>query len=716
MKKLVFILLCLPMIGFGQIDKIVYKNESKANPSSLPDAIYVLRKAPLLRVDVGGNVSLRGSRNIEWKVNGDAIILSPSTGNIMHVNFLCILTIPVNEIKKVEIITDPRRKYDGEGYVGVVNIITRKKRWFSSEREKDVLYAEAKKADELAKKADVLAKKADAEAKTAAKKKARIAINKAKKEKEKETLTYEIVKRPKQPSELVVSDIKFSDPNNNNTIEADEQVILVFNLKNNGKGEAQNIKIQIEDLNNILGLDYKRTYQFSSLESGENKKIKIPITASLNIETGESNFEINILEGNGFNAEPFNFVIATQSFISPKLEIVDFQFLSNEGQIKVGKVAKLQFAIQNIGQGIAKDIYVNLNLPKNVFASDEEEFYLKKLNPGEIKQFDFEFFTNKRYNATLIEIIAKVSEEHSKYGSTKKMTEQIGKDISTAISFNPKSKAITNKIDIERFSLTSKVDKDIPINIKVKNRFALVIGNEDYASYQSGLQNEQNVDYAERDAAIFKQYCLNTFGVKSENMFSITNATSGMMSQEIKKVIKLTELEGNNAELIIYYAGHGFPDDQKVPHLIPVDVSGGDLSRAINLQELYKDLGNLKAKKVTVFLDACFTGGGRESGLMASRGVKVKPKEGSLGGSLVVFSASSGDQSSLPFNKEKHGAFTYHLLKALQDAEGDISYGNLYDAINIEVNKTTLRNQGMEQTPKVNTSEKVINDWRNWKF
>jgi len=56
------------------------------------------------------------------------------------------------------------------------------------------------------------------------------------------------------------------------------------------------------------------------------------------------------------------------------------------------------------------------------------------------------------------------------------------------------------------------------------------------------------------------------------------------------------------------------------------------------------------------------------------------------------------------------------LLKALQDAEGDISYGSLYDAIKIEVNKTTLRNQGMEQTPKVIPSSNVINDWRNWKF
>ena len=55
-------------------------------------------------------------------------------------------------------------------------------------------------------------------------------------------------------------------------------------------------------------------------------------------------------------------------------------------------------------------------------------------------------------------------------------------------------------------------------------------------------------------------------------------------------------------------------------------------------------------------------------------------------------------------------------LKALQDSEVDISCGNLYDAINIVVNKTTLRNQGVEQTPKVNTSKKVINDWSNWKF
>tara|TARA_B110001450_G_scaffold172095_1_gene160547 strand:+ start:716 stop:3034 length:2319 start_codon:yes stop_codon:yes gene_type:complete len=518
------------------------------------------------------------------------------------------------------------------------------------------------------------------------------------------------------PPSLIVDNIEFNDFNSNNLLEANEQATISFNIKNIGKGSAYGISVQIDDANNIQGLSYGRNKQINILKPQSVNIITIPLSASMSLAKGESVFSITISEGNGFDLDPIKLSIPTQSFIPPNLEIVDFVFISDIGEMKLGEKVKLQFAIQNIGQGIAENIQIRMIIPANVFAADETNYSINKLNPGEKKLYNFSFFTNKRFSADALNITAKLSEKYDKYAKDKIMSVKMEEDISNAVALKVESNISIENINIDRFSLTSHVDKNIPINKKVNNRFALVIGNEDYVTYQSDLKNEQNVDYAERDATIFKQYCLKTLGVKSENMFSITNATSGMMNQEIKKVIKLTELEGRDAELIIYYAGHGFPDEQKVPHLIPVDVSGSDLSRAINLQELYKDLGNLKAKKVTVFLDACFTGAGRESGLMASRGVKVKPREGSLVGSLVVFSASSGDQSSLPFNKENHGVFTYHLLKALQDAEGDISYGKLYDAINIEVNKTTLRNQAMEQTPKVNTSLKVVNDWRNWKF
>ena len=270
----------------------------------------------------------------------------------------------------------------------------------------------------------------------------------------------------------------------------------------------------------------------------------------------------------------------------------------------------------------------------------------------------------------------------------------------------------TNKLKVG----TSSVNINIPTNKKVKNRYALIIGNEDYTSFQRTLSSEQNVDYAVNDATIFKKYCLNTLGVKEENMNFLTNATAGVMNQKINKMLKLMNKLGNEAELIVYYAGHGYPDElTQAPYLIPVDVSGTDLSYAIKLEDLYRDLGNTNAQ-VTVFLDACFTGGGRNSGLVASRGIKVKPKEGTLNGNIVVFSASSGDQSALPYHQQGHGMFTYHLLKKLQESKGKVSMGELADYIANEVSIQSININEKEQDPTVNTSSKVINDWRNWEF
>ena len=283
----------------------------------------------------------------------------------------------------------------------------------------------------------------------------------------------------------------------------------------------------------------------------------------------------------------------------------------------------------------------------------------------------------------------------------------------TSVKKTKSSNISTNKLKVG----TSSVNINIPTNSKVKNRYALVIGNEDYSSFQRTLSSEQNVDYAENDAAIFKKYCLNTLGVKEDNMFFLTNATAGTMHQEIDLITKIINKVGRKAELIVYYAGHGYPDElTKVPYLIPVDVSASNLSTAIKLDDLYQKLANTNASKITIFLDACFTGGGRNSGLVASRGVKVKPKEGVLDGNIVVFSASSAEESSLPYHDEGHGVFTYFLLKKFQESEGNVTLGELSEYLDENVSIKSLRVNQKEQNPTVNTSSKVINDWRNWKF
>jgi hypothetical protein len=264
----------------------------------------------------------------------------------------------------------------------------------------------------------------------------------------------------------------------------------------------------------------------------------------------------------------------------------------------------------------------------------------------------------------------------------------------------------------------SDVDINIPIE-KTTNihSYSLIIGNEDYASYQTDLNSEVNVAFAVNDATTFKKYCTSALGIPEGNIRFLKNATTGQMRQSIAWINKIIEKEGGDAEVIVYYAGHGMPDEQThESYIIPVDVSGTDLQSAIKLNDLYSKLSEFPSKKVTVFLDACFSGGGRGQGLIAARGVKVKPKKDQLNGNIVVFTSSSGEQSSLPYKEKQHGIFTYYLLKKLQASGGTVNYNELYSYIKKEVDLNCVKINNKEQTPDLLVPGNLTNKWMNWKL
>ena len=103
----------------NKIDKMVF-NADKDITSQTGVATDVLRKVPQVTVGIDGNVELAGNASIRFLING-----KPSSAfgsNIADV----LQTIPANQIKSIEVITNPGAKYDAQGLGGIINIILKK--------------------------------------------------------------------------------------------------------------------------------------------------------------------------------------------------------------------------------------------------------------------------------------------------------------------------------------------------------------------------------------------------------------------------------------------------------------------------------------------------------------------------------------------------------------------------------------------------------------
>lgn len=269
-----------------------------------------------------------------------------------------------------------------------------------------------------------------------------------------------------------------------------------------------------------------------------------------------------------------------------------------------------------------------------------------------------------------------------------------------------------NDLFIEPEIFVSDVDKDLPQGrLTNKNTFAVIIANENY-------QRESDVSFAKNDGRSFGTYCYNVLDLPEKNIHYIENGTLNNIIYELDWLKHVCTAYGGEASVIVYYAGHGVPNESDgSSYLLPVDGTGKNMRTCFSLDELFNTLGTMPAKQITVFMDACFSGSKRNGEILSSaRGVAIKSKSSVPRGNMVVLTAAQGDESAYSYRDEEHGLFTYFLLKKLKETKGNVTLEELARYVKTQVGRHSIMENEKSQTPSISYSSLLENSWRQMKL
>ncbi|MDE5901837.1 MAG: caspase family protein [Muribaculaceae bacterium] len=259
-------------------------------------------------------------------------------------------------------------------------------------------------------------------------------------------------------------------------------------------------------------------------------------------------------------------------------------------------------------------------------------------------------------------------------------------------------------------------DSDVDVNIPVTGRksvgtFALVIANERYAK-------ADNVYGALHDGDTFARYCASTLGVPQSNIIAVNDATGNEVRDALSTLSRKVKGYGPEAEVIVYYAGHGLPDESNgEAYMMPVDANPMLPATLIPMSEIYSTLGALPSAATSVFVDACFSGTDRSGEMInKARGVVFATRPAAPEGNMFVLTAASSKETALPYKEKYHGLFTYWLLKKLQESKGNATLKQIAEYVISNVRNTAESVNGKPQNPTVSTSGRMATEWDSKKL
>ncbi|MFA7116660.1 MAG: WG repeat-containing protein [Bacteroidales bacterium] len=513
--------------------------------------------------------------------------------------------------------------------------------------------------------------------------------------------------------DLEISEILLRDKNSNNKVEAEEDFSICIKVQNKGKEDIQNARITL--INNPKQARYfsydTNTIKCGKILSGQTKVINFNGKSNTELVSGDIHLDLLGVCDNEFVASNSDFDFKAIGLNQCKPEISNYWVHTpKHTPIKAGDKVILEVTIFNNGEGLAKDVNLDLNWPEGIVA-EKNNVKVALIEPHKSVTKKISFTMPDSLSVNNFSMVSNITDFTKKHNKTtylafaaNQLNSQVNLSGGNSIYMNQNIRGMSNSSEDEVEELLANISQIIPSDY---NKYALVIGNEDYNSNKRRAEYEPNVEYAVRDAEAFYTYAQNYLGVPESNIILLKNATCTQMNFNIKKIAKMSKMNPGKISLYVYYAGHGQIDgDTKESFLIPVDVSITSPKAGVKLEDFYATLSSSYAKRTYVFLDACYSGVGR--------GVIIKPKATPVKGDMVIMTASSSTQRSMPYKDKRHGLFTYFLLKNIKNSQGQASLFELFQQVKTDVNTNSIWLNNMEQTPELINGLNISNNWENW--
>ncbi|MBT5263580.1 MAG: caspase family protein [Rhodospirillaceae bacterium] len=207
---------------------------------------------------------------------------------------------------------------------------------------------------------------------------------------------------------------------------------------------------------------------------------------------------------------------------------------------------------------------------------------------------------------------------------------------------------------------------------------AVIVANSEY-------KNEiPRVDYAGNDGDAMRTFLIDVLGYRDGNVIDLRNASQAQIlavfGNERSHEGKLWSwVRPGRSDVFVYYSGHGAPGlRDRRGYLLPVDSDPATVEiNGYPLDLLYRNLAKLKARSVTVLLDACFSGASERGMLIkAASPVFVKTVASDVASGITVLSAAQGDQVASWDQAAKLGLFTNYVLKGFYGEADKADWGN----------------------------------------